>query len=290
MRDSSGDSADDWLLAGLNDGDEDAWRRLIDRYQGRLTAMARSRLPASTAADDLVQETFVAFLESMGNFRGQCSLETYLFTILRRRLADHYRAGRRNYFDHPIDDDAIAVGGTDALDDLDRIERGDRLTAQLAAAIAEVTDRWRRNHELVELQVAEALFFAAMKNRDIAESLPLNATQIADRKRRLIARVRERIQWDPRDAPETGSLDGEVITRAWRLMRPSCPKRSVLGKFTMDVLPPDWMNHVRFHTELIGCEFCRASLKDFAGEGGDVTRCESNDLFRSTINFLPRPS
>ena len=41
--------AEQYLLGQIRQGDNEAWSQLIDRYQGRLLAYARSRLP--TAAD-----------------------------------------------------------------------------------------------------------------------------------------------------------------------------------------------------------------------------------------------
>ncbi|MQY82480.1 hypothetical protein GH157_02160, partial [archaeon] len=38
------------------------------------------RLPAD--AEDAVQETFIAFVKSLQNYRGECALETYLFALL----------------------------------------------------------------------------------------------------------------------------------------------------------------------------------------------------------------
>ena len=52
---------------------------------------SRSRLRQPSEAEDLVQETFLSFLKSLATFRAEASLETYLFLILRRKIADHYR-------------------------------------------------------------------------------------------------------------------------------------------------------------------------------------------------------
>ena len=53
--------ADEFLIEQIRDGDQGAWRRLIERYQGRLLAFARSRTARCSDAEDLVQEAFVGF-------------------------------------------------------------------------------------------------------------------------------------------------------------------------------------------------------------------------------------
>lgn len=83
------------LLNQVRSGDRAGWDQLVDRFQGRLLAFARNQLPQLADAEDTVQETFVSLLQSLDRFRGEASLETWLFQLLRRRVADHHRrAGR----------------------------------------------------------------------------------------------------------------------------------------------------------------------------------------------------
>jgi len=87
-------SVDAHLLEQVLTGDEDGWRAIVARFGPRLTAFAQKRMGKSTglaSADDLVQETFVSFLKSAKAFRADCSLETYLFRIMRYRINDHFR-------------------------------------------------------------------------------------------------------------------------------------------------------------------------------------------------------
>src|SRR3954471_3694001 len=80
-----------YLLQQIRRGDGEAWSTLVARYQGRLNAFARGRLRQSADAEDVVQETFYHFLNGLAAFREDASVETYLFTILRRKLVDQFR-------------------------------------------------------------------------------------------------------------------------------------------------------------------------------------------------------
>lgn len=60
-----------------------------------LMRYARLHLRDAVAAEDAVQETLVAALQSVGSFGGNSSLQTWLIAILRRKLIDHLRRGRR---------------------------------------------------------------------------------------------------------------------------------------------------------------------------------------------------
>src|SRR2546423_2505607 len=83
--------ADRYLLQQIIRGDAEGWSQLVRTYQGRLLAFARSRLARKEEAEDLVQDTFIAFLEGIKRFRENASVETFLFTILRHKLIDFFR-------------------------------------------------------------------------------------------------------------------------------------------------------------------------------------------------------
>ena len=50
-----------------------------------------SRVNDRDVAQDLVQDTFLAGLKSMKNFKGEASERTWLVSILKRKIIDHYR-------------------------------------------------------------------------------------------------------------------------------------------------------------------------------------------------------
>lgn len=63
----------------------------IDNYADYLYNYAISRVNNSDLAKDLVQETFFAGLKSAKNFKGKASERTWLVSILKRKIIDHYR-------------------------------------------------------------------------------------------------------------------------------------------------------------------------------------------------------
>ena len=85
--------AEEYLLEQIRSGDEGAWSRFVERYRGRLLNFAQVKLGQRADAEDIVQDTFVGFLTGVSRCRGDCSLETFLFTILRRKIINCYRSG-----------------------------------------------------------------------------------------------------------------------------------------------------------------------------------------------------
>jgi len=66
----------------------DTW---VDSYSDYLFNYAVTRVNDSEIAKDLVQETFFAGLKSAKNFKGEAAERTWLISILKRKVIDHYR-------------------------------------------------------------------------------------------------------------------------------------------------------------------------------------------------------
>ena len=81
-----------------------------------LLRFARVHLRDAAAAEDAVQDTFVAALGAGAGFRGESSVRTWLIGILKRKLVDRLRATAREV---PLAD--AAGGEADDADLLDRL-------------------------------------------------------------------------------------------------------------------------------------------------------------------------
>ncbi len=63
----------------------------VDRHGDYLYRFALSRIKDPAVAEDLVQETFLAALQSRKNFKGLSSPRTWLSAILKHKLVDYFR-------------------------------------------------------------------------------------------------------------------------------------------------------------------------------------------------------
>lgn len=68
--------------------DPEVW---VEKYADVLYRFALGRVRNNRLAEDLVQETFLAALQSMENFAGRSSVQTWLITILKHKIVDYYR-------------------------------------------------------------------------------------------------------------------------------------------------------------------------------------------------------
>jgi RNA polymerase sigma-70 factor (ECF subfamily) len=76
---------DDALVARLRNGDEAAFREIVDRYGMALLGVARMYVKDRAAAEEVVQETWLAVLQGIDRFEGRSSLKTWIFRILANR-------------------------------------------------------------------------------------------------------------------------------------------------------------------------------------------------------------
>ena len=98
------------LLARLRAGDEAAFEALVARHNGALRRVARTFVRTDSAADDVVQETWLGVIRGLAAFEGRSSLRTWIFRILVNQARTRgSRDARSVPFSALADDDRPAV-------------------------------------------------------------------------------------------------------------------------------------------------------------------------------------
>ena len=64
----------------------------VKTYTKDLFAYTLSKVQQREIAEDLVQETFLAAYQSYDSFEGKSNVKTWLFSILKHKIADYYRS------------------------------------------------------------------------------------------------------------------------------------------------------------------------------------------------------
>jgi len=189
------------LVRRIRQGDAEVWNELISRYEGRLQAFVESRLENRSAAEDIVQDTFIGFLTSLPNYDESRSLESYLFSIAAHKLTEHLRReGRR-----PTIPLAAASSDGNSQWDVPSQERGPSTVLRsgerrrleekaLVAAMEEQFDRWRRRGEWEKVKCLELLVVRGWANKDAAAELGISEQTVANTKFDFIARLRAAVQ------------------------------------------------------------------------------------------------
>ncbi len=83
------------LITQATKGDESAFRRLVELHEGAVASVVIAMIGAGDDADDVGQETFVRFLNSLSKFRGDSSVRTYLTRIAMNLSIDVLKRRKR---------------------------------------------------------------------------------------------------------------------------------------------------------------------------------------------------
>jgi RNA polymerase sigma-70 factor, ECF subfamily len=191
--------SDRLLIQQIRQGDARAWETLISRYEGRLLAFVQRRLRDRAASEDVVQETFVGFLNSLPNFDDRRELQTYLFTIASHKLTDHLRrTGRhplRNLTDSSSDlleqqfDHQVSASSRARQDERQALE-----SAAIVRCLGQILHDWQERDEFVRLKVLELLWVKGWANRDVAGFLQISEQQVANYRFAAVKKLTEQIR------------------------------------------------------------------------------------------------
>lgn len=116
---------DEALVSATLRGDKNAFRVLVEQYQGRLLRLAQDILKSPSDAEDVVQESFVKAFLSLDKFKNQSSFYTWLHRITFNMAVDLKRKNQRRggqHFEYKEDLDVtsnvgepgLAMGGSEA--------------------------------------------------------------------------------------------------------------------------------------------------------------------------------
>lgn len=100
-------SDDPIFVEKLRLGDALAFETLVDRYSGDIYALLCRLTENADEAADLTQDTFLKALRSIGNFRGDAGLKTWLFRIAINESRNRFRWWKRRRRDATISLDAL---------------------------------------------------------------------------------------------------------------------------------------------------------------------------------------
>jgi RNA polymerase sigma factor (sigma-70 family) len=296
--------AEQYFLDRIRQGDEQSWSDFVGRYRGRLLRFARAKLPQSADAEDVVQETFIAFIRSIARYRGDCDLETYLFALIRRKIIDSYRsAGARRVcllqdtLDAEPDErssDAFTVLQSPAQTASWYARADEQYDAQrtaLATALTEFIGKLKRSLRFRDLQVIELLFYCQLPNKEVARTLDVSEKTVALIKHRSLKQIHENVTRQKVSVGPSSEAFENLLTDLWEFHRFSCPKRNTIGAYMLGTLDDEWQPYVDFHLNVLGCRFCRANLDDLESQSQESRHEQFQArIMESTVGFLHRPT
>jgi RNA polymerase sigma-70 factor (ECF subfamily) len=137
--------ADDRALARqVASGDRHAFDRLMRRHNRRLYRLARAALRDDAEAEDALQEAYLAAYRSIGQYRGEASLSTWLSRMVLNECFARLRKSKRRQNVVPMEasDDMDTMAGDDR-DAPDRVVHRSELRALIEKKLDELPEDYR---------------------------------------------------------------------------------------------------------------------------------------------------
>jgi RNA polymerase sigma-70 factor (ECF subfamily) len=198
----AGTARDTELVRRFKAGDEAAFTEIVQRHYSRIRALAQQTLHNAGDAEEIAQDTFIRAHRALHNFRGDCTLASWLYRIglnlARNRYWFHFRRHRQDTLSLDrtmVEDGTVSLAGV--LSDGLAAPRTESMTNEFVGLVAQCMDRLDASHrEILQMRTALNLSY-----EEIADRLGLNVGTVKSR----IARARERLRDLLRQvAPEFG--------------------------------------------------------------------------------------
>ena len=82
---------DEKLISGMINGDESAFKRIVEAYQDKTYSICLGYLKNEQDAEDTAQEVFIALFRSINDFDGQSKLSTWIYRIAINKSLEQLR-------------------------------------------------------------------------------------------------------------------------------------------------------------------------------------------------------
>ncbi len=177
-------------LRRCREGDEQAYREIVERYQRQVYSLAMRMVRSSEDAEDLTQDTFVRMFKAIDRYDPERPFAAWLMTIASRLCIDHIR--RRKVRPLPLVRQEMGTHEEQTIDVEDPGLQPDEITShreeeqQAQSLIDSLPPHYRI---VVVLRHQQDLSY-----EEIAQSLDLPIGTVKARIHRARALLRERIE------------------------------------------------------------------------------------------------
>ena len=135
------------LVERCRSSDDAAFSEVVTRYKAKIYNYIYRMTGSSEDAEDLTQEVFIRMYTSIDSFRGQSSLNTWLFRIAGNLCIDRFRRTRNRAaaysLDEPLSDADQAHEVADSTYEPHRLLENVEMAEQIQLALAKLPEKLR---------------------------------------------------------------------------------------------------------------------------------------------------
>ncbi len=138
---------DYFLVERCRSNDDAAFSEVVARYKAKIYNYIYRMTGSSEDAEDLTQEVFVRMYTSIDSFRGQSSLNTWLFRIAGNLCIDRFRRTKNHIsaysLDEPVGDADQTHEVADSTYEPHRLLENVEMAEQIQSALAKLPEKLR---------------------------------------------------------------------------------------------------------------------------------------------------
>jgi RNA polymerase sigma-70 factor, ECF subfamily len=183
------------FIERLKRGDAAAFEILVNERSGEIYGLLYRLTESTEEARDLTQETFLRAFQSIGHFRGESDLRTWMYRIAINQARNRWRWWRRRRRDATVSIDAPAANGGPSLAGTLKSENGsdpekDALANERQRALRKAVSALKRVYrEAVVLRDIEGLAY-----EEIAVALDISVGTVKSRLARGRQELRRKLE------------------------------------------------------------------------------------------------
>ncbi len=168
------------LIEQIQKGDRQAFERLLDAYETRVYRLALRYTDSVPDAEDVTQEIFLAIYRSIGSFRGQSALSTWIYRVAMNHCLEFRR--KRKWETVPLNEELLLTSSDWRDDPVLSADHGE-LSERMEEAIR------RLSH--VHRDVILLHEFQGLTYQEVAAALDVPVGTVKSRLSNALRRLRE---------------------------------------------------------------------------------------------------
>jgi RNA polymerase sigma factor (sigma-70 family) len=167
---------EDELISRCLDGDQTAWRELVQKYQRLVYSIARTVCPQPDDASDVFQQVWMELYRQLAQLRNVEALPAWLITVTKRKA---YSLNRSKHATELLDEELSDLSQTfTAIENEHAVER----------AVDQVPERCRRLIDLLYFRTDEPSY------AEIAKVMAMPVSSIGPTRARCLEKLRKLLQ------------------------------------------------------------------------------------------------
>ncbi|WP_028550040.1 RNA polymerase sigma factor [Paenibacillus sp. UNC451MF] len=188
---------DEQLVEQIRQGDEEAYRFLIERHKNYIYTLVYRLVEHRETAEDLTQEIFIKLYRSLVHFRGDAKFTTWVYRLTVNLVTDYRRSQRRRPYEAMLDKVKNWFGSRQEEPEAAALQKEEQQT--ILKMLSELPDKYRL--------ILYLYHYKQLSYQEIAEATQLPLKTIETRLYRGKSLLKQKWQ-EVRNYEQTSSASG----------------------------------------------------------------------------------